>query len=75
MIDLFLKLSFNRNDIDSYLLWQWLYKKHHLVLLKQEYTSVIHNDSDEELRKAALYREEIMKVSQELSTLNESFTN
>ncbi|MCC8417725.1 MAG: DNA primase [Rickettsia endosymbiont of Bryobia graminum] len=73
--NLFLKLSFNRNDIDSYLLWQWLYKKHHLVLLKQEYTSVIHNDSDEELRKASLYREEIMKVSQELSTLNESFTN
>lgn len=72
--NLFLK-SFNRKDIDSYLLWQWLYKKHHLVLLKQEYTSVIQNGSDEELRKAALYREEIMKVSQEISNLNESFTN
>ncbi|XVN42169.1 MAG: DNA primase [Candidatus Rickettsia vulgarisii] len=73
--NLFLKLSFNRNNIDSYLLWQWLYKKHHLVLLKQEYTSVIQNGSDEELKKAMLYREEIMKVSQELYSLNESFTN
>ncbi|WP_425363812.1 DNA primase [Candidatus Tisiphia endosymbiont of Hybos culiciformis] len=73
--NLFLDLSFNKNDIDSDLLWQWLHKKHHLVLLKQEYISIIQNGSDEELKKAILYREEIMRVSKELYNLNESFTN
>ncbi len=72
---LFLELSFDKTDIDSYLLWQWVHKKHHLVLLKQEYTSITQNCSDEELKKATLYREEIIKVSQELCNLNESFTN
>lgn len=73
--NLFLDLSFNKNDIDSDLLWQWLHKKHHLILLKQEYISIIQNGSDEELKKAILYREEIMRVSKELYNLNESFTN
>ncbi|WP_341749563.1 DNA primase [Candidatus Tisiphia endosymbiont of Sialis lutaria] len=73
--NLFLDLSFNKNDIDSDLLWQWLHKKHHLVLLKQEYSSIIQNGTDEELKKAMLYREEIMRVSKELYNLNESFTN
>ncbi|HJD64511.1 MAG TPA: DNA primase [Rickettsia endosymbiont of Sericostoma sp.] len=73
--NLFLDISFNKNDIDSELLWQWLHKKHHLVLLKQEYSSIIQNGTDEELKKAMLYREEIMKVSKELYNLNESFTN
>ncbi|WP_342278336.1 DNA primase [Candidatus Tisiphia endosymbiont of Myopa tessellatipennis] len=73
--NLFLDLSFNKDDIDSDLLWQWLHKKHHLVLLKQEYTSIIQNGSDEELKKAILYREEILKISKEIYNLNESFTN
>jgi DNA primase len=73
--NLFLDISFNKNDIDSELLWQWLHKKHHLVLLKQEYSSIIQNGTDEELKKAMLYREEIIKVSKELYNLNESFTN
>ncbi|WP_375318564.1 DNA primase [Candidatus Tisiphia endosymbiont of Oplodontha viridula] len=73
--NLFLDISFNKNDIDSDLLWQWLHKKYHLVLLKQEYRTIIQNGSDEELKKAMLYREEIMKVSKELYNLNESFTN
>ncbi|MCC8483258.1 MAG: DNA primase [Rickettsia endosymbiont of Labidopullus appendiculatus] len=73
--NLFLDISFNKNDIDSELLWQWLHKKHHLVLLKQEYSSIIQNGTDEELKKAMLYREEIMRVSKELYNLNESFTN
>ncbi|MDR0296498.1 MAG: DNA primase [Rickettsia sp.] len=73
--NLFLDISFNKNDIDSDLLWQWLHKKHHLILLKQEYISIIQNGSDEELKKAMLYREEIMRVSKELHNLNESFTN
>ncbi|MFU7502756.1 MAG: DNA primase [Candidatus Tisiphia sp.] len=73
--NLFLDLSFNQDDIDSDLLWQWLHKKHHLVLLKQEYSSIIQNGSDEELKKAILYREEILKISKEIYNLNESFTN
>ncbi|WP_341763652.1 DNA primase [Candidatus Tisiphia endosymbiont of Beris chalybata] len=73
--NLFLELAFNKNDIDPYLLWQLLYKKYHLILLKQEYTSIVQTASDEELKKATLYREEIIKISKELYTLNESFTN
>ncbi|WP_341755116.1 DNA primase [Candidatus Tisiphia endosymbiont of Ptychoptera albimana] len=73
--NLFLDLSFNQDDIDSDLLWQWLHKKHHLVLLKQEYSSIIQNGSDGELKKAILYREEILKISKEIYNLNESFTN
>ncbi len=73
--NLFLDLSFNQDDIDSDLLWEWLHKKHHLVLLKQEYSSIIQNGSDEELKKAILYREEILKISKEIYNLNESFTN
>ncbi|WP_417904633.1 DNA primase [Candidatus Tisiphia endosymbiont of Micropterix aruncella] len=73
--NLFLDLSFNKDDIDSDLLWQWLHKKHHLVLLKQECSSIIQNGSDEELKKAILYREEIIKISKEIYNLNESFTN
>lgn len=73
--NLFLDLSFGKNDVNPELLWQWLRKKYHLILLKQEYISIVQNGSDEELRKIVLYREEIMKVSQELHSLNESFTN
>jgi DNA primase len=73
--DLFLELKFNKNDLNSELIWQWLHKKHHLILLKQEYTSIVQSGSDEELKKATLYREEIIKLSKELYNLNESFTN
>lgn len=73
--NLFLDLSFGKNDANPELLWQWLHKKYHLMLLKQEYLSIVQNGSDEELRKIVLYREEIIRVSQELYNLNESFTN
>lgn len=73
--NLFLDLSFGQNGSNPELLWQWLRKKYHLIMLKQEYISIVQNGSDEELRKIVLYREEIMKVSQELYNLNESFTN
>ncbi|WP_375326267.1 DNA primase [Candidatus Tisiphia endosymbiont of Nemotelus uliginosus] len=73
--NLFLELTFNKNYIDPYLLWQLLYKKYHLVLLKHEYTSIVHTGSDDALTKATLYREEIIKISKELDNLNESFTN
>lgn len=72
--NLFLKLSFNK-DIDPYLLWQWIQTKYHLVMLQQEYSLIMQNCSDEELKKATLYREEIIKVSKELYNINELFTN
>ncbi len=73
--NLFLDLSFSKKGIDSDLLWQWLHKKYHLILLKQEYISIIQIGLDTEFKKAILYREEIMKISKELCELNESFTN
>jgi len=68
--NLFLDLSLNKDSVDFELLWQWLRKKHHLILLKQEYISIVQNGSDEELKKTILYREEIIKVSKELYNLN-----
>ncbi len=72
---LFLRLPFSKNDADYDLLWQWLYKKHYLTSLKQEYILITQNNSDEELKKAILYREEIIKISKELYNLNESLSN
>ena len=68
-------MSLNKDSVDFELLWQWLRKKHHLILLKQEYISIVQNGSDEELKKTILYREEIIKVSKELYNLNEYLTN
>lgn len=73
--NLFLDISSYKDNIDTNLLWQWLYKKYYLILLKQEYTSNIHSGFDEEFKKATLYQEEIIKISKELQKLNESFIN
>ncbi|WP_341753783.1 DNA primase [Candidatus Tisiphia endosymbiont of Dioctria rufipes] len=72
--NLYLEL-FHKDDIDPDLLCQWLHKKHYLVLLKQEYISITQNGSDGELKKAILYKAEILKISKEIYNLNESFTN
>lgn len=73
--NLFLDLSLGRNDTNPELLWLWLRKKYHLILLQQEYISIVERGLDEEIKKIVLYREEIIKISQELYNLNESFTN
>jgi DNA primase len=71
--NLFLDISFSKKVTNHNLLWEWLYKKYYLALLKQEYTSIIQNGSDEGFKKAILYQKEILKTSQELQDLNESF--
>ena len=70
--DLLLNKSFD-NNIDPKLLWELLHKKYYLVSLKLEYISVMQSGHGDSFKKAALYRDEIMKISKELQKLNESF--
>jgi len=73
--NLFLNISSNNKGIDPNLLWELLRKQYHLVMLKQEYASIIQNASDNFNKKAILYQEEIFKISKELQNLKESFSN
>ncbi|HJD55173.1 MAG TPA: DNA primase [Rickettsia endosymbiont of Pyrocoelia pectoralis] len=71
--NLFLSISFNKDNPRLDLLWQWLHKKYYLVNLQQEYTYTISNLDDHE--KILFYKEEILKTANELRILNESFIN
>ncbi|ADE30437.1 DNA primase [Rickettsia prowazekii] len=71
--NLFLDISFNKNNIRLDLLWQWLYKKYYLINLQQEYAISINSNHDFE--KVLLYKKEIIKIVNELQVLNESFIN
>ncbi|AAU04302.1 DNA primase [Rickettsia typhi] len=71
--NLFLDISFNKNNIRLDLLWQWLYKKYYLINLQQEYAISINGNHDFE--KVLLYKKEILKIVNELQVLNESFIN
>ena len=72
--NLFLDASnFLKNFIPGEI-WEFLYKKYYLELLKNEYAAIIQNGSEEAFRKASSYMGEIVKLSKELTKLNESFT-
>ncbi|MFY9589368.1 DNA primase [Rickettsia endosymbiont of Halotydeus destructor] len=73
--NLFLGMPFNKNNNHLDLFWQWLSKKYHLTRLKQEYISIIQTKDTEGFEKALLYQKEILKVTNELQILNESFNN
>lgn len=63
----------NTHDVTPEYIWKFLYKKYYLVMLKQEYACMIHNELDNSFEKAVIYQQEILKISQELQKLNESF--
>jgi len=73
--NLFLDISFNKDTIRLDLLWQWLYKKYYLVNLQQEYAYTVNNIDNQDFEKVLLYKKEILKIVNELQTLNESFIN
>jgi len=73
---LFLDLTFlNKAPHEQKQVFQWLCKKHYLILLKQEYLDVLSKDVYNSQSKSASYLEEIQRISKELTQLNESFIN
>ena len=73
---LFLDLAFlDKNSIDLKQVFDWLCKKHYLLLLKQEYLSALDGGVDKIQSKSSSYLEEIQKISKELSQLSENFIN
>lgn len=71
----FLGILYGMTIVNHALFWKILYKKYHLVLLKQEYMSVISNNKHDLLIKISSYKQEILKISEELNELNEDFYN
>ncbi|HJD60419.1 MAG TPA: DNA primase [Rickettsia endosymbiont of Omalisus fontisbellaquei] len=73
--NLFLDISFNKNNVRLDLLWQWLHKKYYLINLQQEYAITISSIDNHDFEKVLLYKKEILKIANELQVLNESFIN
>lgn len=62
----------NIKNITTLEIWDFLYKKYYLSILKQEYATILDNGASESFAKAGLYHQEILKISQELQELMES---
>lgn len=74
--NLFLKIILsNKENIDRKLVFEWLCKKHYLLILKQEYISSLKNNSEISNSRAFSYLKEIQKVSMELDQLSENFVS
>lgn len=74
---LFLDCSFlNDDSIKREKVFEWLNKKHYLLLLKNEYIEVLNNQAyHEEQFKAISYLKEIRQVSQEIDKLSYMIVN
>ena len=73
---LFLDIAFlNKNSVDSGRVFEWLYKKHYLLLLKEEFFNTLKGGIDTAESKSSSYIKEIQKVSKELSQLSDNFIN
>lgn len=71
--NLFFDTSLNK-DTDYLLIWDLLYKKYHLALLKQEYAEVLQSNAEDAFEKAGIYREEMLNLLKELQKLGEFVT-
>lgn len=65
----------NKNRETSEQIFEWLCKKHYLLLLKQEYVNSLSEGVDKTQSKSSSYIKEIQKISKELSQLNDAFIN
>tara|TARA_B110000503_G_scaffold141464_1_gene235126 strand:- start:632 stop:1831 length:1200 start_codon:yes stop_codon:yes gene_type:complete len=73
---LFLDIAFlNKNSVDSGRVFEWLYKKHYLLLLKEEFFNTLKGGIDTAESKSSSYIKEIQKISKELSQLSDNFIN
>lgn len=72
----FLDLAFlSKNNISYVQVLKWLYKKHYLLLLKQEYVNTLKYGLDNLESRSSSYLKEIQKISQEINQLNDDFIN
>lgn len=73
---LFLDYAFlNDESIDREQVFEWLHKKHYLLLLKNEYVNVLNSSAYDEQSKTMSYLEEIRRVTKELDNLSYNFIN
>jgi DNA primase len=71
---MFLDLGFvNKNRENCELVFDWLSKKHYLLLLKQEYINLMSGDARGVELRASFFLKEIQDTSKELGRLNEFF--
>ncbi|PCJ27331.1 MAG: DNA primase [Rickettsiales bacterium] len=68
-------LSLNKSNIDQEKVFEWLYKKHYLLLLKKEYMNTLNSKASEEQSKSSSYMEEIQAISKHLAQLSDDFIN
>jgi DNA primase len=71
---LFLSILSNKEDFDQALVFEWMCKKHYLLILKQEYVEVSRNNELTEF-KLPSYIKEIQKIARELNEISENFVN
>ncbi len=73
---LFIDYAFlNDESIDREQVFEWLHKKHYLLLLKNEYVNVLNSSAYDEQSKTMSYLEEIRRVTKELDNLSDNFIN
>jgi DNA primase len=68
--NLFLDTSFIK-EMDRILVWEVLRRRYQIAILKQEYTRVMQDSSEEFYKKAPIYQEEILKLTKELQKFGE----
>lgn len=61
-----------KNCVDLKLVFDWLCKKHYLLLLTEEFTNLSKTNGDSAQSKSSLYIQEIQEVSKELRLLSDS---
>ena len=71
--NLYFNFGSNNRDFDQKLVFEWLCKKHYLLILKQEYVDALKINSDIAESRSSSYLKEIQKVSKELEQLSENF--
>lgn len=73
---LFLDYAFvNNESAERERVFEWLHKKHYLLLLKKEYVNVLNSSAYDEQSKTMSYLEEIRRVTKELDNLVDNFVN
>ena len=73
---LFLDYAFiNDENAERERVFEWLHKKHYLLLLKKEYVNVLNSSTYDEQSKTMSYLEEIRRVTKELDNLVDNFVN
>ncbi len=73
--NIFLNVNFlGKQNVDHLQIFEWLLKKHYLLLLKQEYTDTL-NEKEPDSTKLSSYISEIQKISKEIARLGETFVD